>query len=487
VSIQGNGPVRVSHQSVIAKEGKPFRIVVDCLAARHSLAQKDFASLPISVVTALRTSQYAVKPEEIVRVVIDLAHETVYRVETAGTSAKIFVSDPKTAAFAEWTSSTATNKTTLAAVAPPKTAAQPVVPSTVATAPAQAPSQKVPSVVTQKNADQPAETKTSAPVVEQTKPSAKSTPATSYAVQPTVSDNKPAVVAKLEAPNQGEQAKKAATEVVVAKTPTPATNPAPAAKEQPAESPAVKDLPPSVMADLAKKTNQVAWLFGSAEENKNFVPTPGDDPGVPAEDIHKAAIGTPLKPPVDNTAPVPATAAKPSVSDADQALAVVTPDNVPNPSPADDDAVAAEVSAADLLPAVDQPSKYRRDAAKSAIRKQTQVVEFPKRFVTTYEAGMERDPFETLVDETKPTKGSLESRMANVETLLLVGVLESETGRMAALLEDLDGIGYILKPGDPVKNGYVSQIDNSAVYFQINEYGWSRTIVKELDKEISNR
>ncbi|MDD4053031.1 MAG: hypothetical protein PHR28_14190, partial [candidate division Zixibacteria bacterium] len=42
VSIQGNGPVRVSHQSVIAKEGKPFRIVVDCLAARHSLAQKDF-------------------------------------------------------------------------------------------------------------------------------------------------------------------------------------------------------------------------------------------------------------------------------------------------------------------------------------------------------------------------------------------------------------------------------------------------------------
>jgi hypothetical protein len=239
----------------------------------------------------------------------------------------------------------------------------------------------------------------------------------------------------------------------------------------------------------------MAWLFGTAEEEKTDAPTPGDAPGA-TQDIHKAAIATPVKPaqpvasePQSSAAPKPTTptAAKPETKEAGPVVASVEPADIPAPAPAEDEEALDDVMAADLLPAVDQPSKYRRDAARNVILKQTQVVEFPKRIVTAYEVSEGRDPFETLVDETKPSKGSIENRLANVETLLLVGLLESETGKTAALLEDVDGIGYILKPGDPVKNGYVSDINDDAVLFQINEYGWSRTVVKELDKEHSNK
>jgi len=75
------------------------------------------------------------------------------------------------------------------------------------------------------------------------------------------------------------------------------------------------------------------------------------------------------------------------------------------------------------------------------------------------------------------------SRMPTIDALNLVGVLHSEDGKSAALMEDLDGIGYILKPGDRVKNGYVGQIDDQGISFQINEYGWDRTVTKYLQKE----
>jgi hypothetical protein len=39
LTIHGSGQFRYAHQSVEATEGKPFRVVIDCLAARHNLPQ----------------------------------------------------------------------------------------------------------------------------------------------------------------------------------------------------------------------------------------------------------------------------------------------------------------------------------------------------------------------------------------------------------------------------------------------------------------
>ena len=74
------------------------------------------------------------------------------------------------------------------------------------------------------------------------------------------------------------------------------------------------------------------------------------------------------------------------------------------------------------------------------------------------------------------------AELSRVETSRLVGVLESADGKNRALLEDMDGNGYIVKPGDKVKKGYVSKIYNDRALFQLFEYGWSRTVALRLNE-----
>jgi hypothetical protein len=129
-------------------------------------------------------------------------------------------------------------------------------------------------------------------------------------------------------------------------------------------------------------------------------------------------------------------------------------------------------------------SKFRRQSPKSSELKASQIVQFPQRMVIEYESGDAADPFSSLIRLDKTSRRNMDlSRMPTIDALNLVGVLHSEDGKSAALMEDLDGIGYILKPGDRVKNGYVGQIDDQGISFQINEYGWDRTVTKYLQKE----
>jgi Tfp pilus assembly protein PilP len=69
-----------------------------------------------------------------------------------------------------------------------------------------------------------------------------------------------------------------------------------------------------------------------------------------------------------------------------------------------------------------------------------------------------------------------------VENLKLVGTLEDGSG-YKALLEDDKGFGYLLRSGDRVKNGYVVNVLENKIFFQIEEYGWSRVISLELPPE----
>ena len=109
------------------------------------------------------------------------------------------------------------------------------------------------------------------------------------------------------------------------------------------------------------------------------------------------------------------------------------------------------------------------------------MAEFPKRLVIKYKGGRHRDPFETLINEAKTYNNPVERRIPNVEGLRLVGILETGHGASSALLEDKDGYGYILAEGDKVRKGYVLRVDSDRVYFQIFEYGWSRTVALNID------
>jgi hypothetical protein len=125
-------------------------------------------------------------------------------------------------------------------------------------------------------------------------------------------------------------------------------------------------------------------------------------------------------------------------------------------------------------------SRFRRSASKKI--QGTLVAEFPKRLVIKYKSGSTHDPFETLVNDTRVNNSVIERSVPNVEGLKLVGVIESADSDNRALFEDKSGYGYILKSGDKVRKGYVLRVESNRVYFQIFEYGWSRTVALNLEE-----
>jgi hypothetical protein len=125
-------------------------------------------------------------------------------------------------------------------------------------------------------------------------------------------------------------------------------------------------------------------------------------------------------------------------------------------------------------------ARFRRQAQSDKIRG-TMVAEFPKRLVIKYNSRGDRDPFGALVDETRTYNDPIEARIPNVEGLKLVGILESDGGTNRALFEDKTGFSYMLETGDKVRNGYVLRVDADQVYFQIFEYGWSRTVALTME------
>ncbi len=537
LSIYGDGPARVAHQSVEAGEGKPFRIVIDCLAARHKLSQKEFTNLPKSIITSVRTSQYSVKPEEIVRVVLDLTEESVYRVEAGGNIIRVLISDPETLSSLQWTNERpdekpqrSTKTTGLEAKVTTvvgETRQEPDNQSIIASADGK------PIPIQYKYKTSPAKNKTIAkkPSIIKRQETKKKTSETSAAPASTefvklpvsgnsglygprspekakpqselrqkkpaqretlASKDKPAGQKKPEKKEKQETQKRERPSPVVASAPQPSDqvygpilpkNFKPQ-EDQPAQTEAVAGKKKSSDSGkgIADKSAQKAKELAVVDEDHNKPPVPGRIPGVKIKDVHKKASSRPSSVEKSVSAETaPRQGAAPDRSDKDKAR--LKGGDAGKGSKATLAQVDRKATKADRPPADKKTSRYRRSAAKSQRMKQTQVVQFPQRIVIKYK-GVSRDPFKTLLGQGASGKGSISiDRIPNVETLSLVGVLKSMAGKSAALLEDIDGIGYILKPGDKVKNGYVAQITDDGIYFQINEYGWTRTMAKTLEKE----
>jgi hypothetical protein len=107
----------------------------------------------------------------------------------------------------------------------------------------------------------------------------------------------------------------------------------------------------------------------------------------------------------------------------------------------------------------------------------TELDAMPQRTIVEYEPGGDRDPFKSLIGQGN-SKAAI-GKLPAVENLILVGVLEEDEGNQA-LFEDAEGNGYILKPSDPVRNGYLASIQKDKAVFQITEYGWTRTVALNL-------
>ncbi|MDD3732059.1 MAG: hypothetical protein PHU88_06755 [candidate division Zixibacteria bacterium] len=404
-----DGKIRFVHQTEEPKDGKPFRVIVDILAATHALGQKNFTALPDCLVESIRSSQYSVTPEEIVRVVFDLKESSIYRIEADNSAVTVYFQDKKTASFMTWS--------TVKYLMNPQQEKPKPAPVTVA--------QSLPSD------GKKAEVKpvSQEPVV--SKPVVAPNPVQAVLSGPTVQ------------PETGIQ-----KDVATSPPPPPVVKPVPAEKE--------KTTPPSKDIKLAV----------------NDSPTVG--PTVSQDVKPEQKLNT--KPEAAETlAPE-----KPSPGS--------TSSDKPAPVKKEEKVEKKEAPQSEGKPQLEEnksqstsTSRFRRSPTRPTKIKGTLVAEFPQRLVVKYKANAYRDPFETLINESRTYDSPIQQRLANVEGLKLVGVIESGAGNRA-LFEDNEGYSYILQSGDKVKKGYVLRVENDRVYFQIFEYGWSRTVALEIEE-----
>ena len=290
VDVQGT--VRFSHQSEVAKDGRPFRVIVDVLSATHNLGRKTFADLPPCPVTGIRSSQYAVQPEKVVRLVFDMSHETVYRIQSDEKSVSIFFPDKSGTAFTAWSSTAAVTKSAAAPKQPTMAAAK-AAPAPTSTEPSR---KSVGELNKSINGDRLASLQSDEPV-----PAAKSVPVPAVKADPP----KPTVLKP------------------VKQQPTQASLPVVARPDTISESvPHMPDFDPSMMKPAQPMSfSPLTEPSAKAATPSPSVTAPAPSPKPVAEQPKKAAAPT-----MAQTSQKPAvTAVKPAASPAPTTVAVVAP------------------------------------------------------------------------------------------------------------------------------------------------------------------
>lgn len=416
--INVDGGVRFTHQTEEAKDGKPFRVIVDILSAAHKLGANNFSSLPNCPVRAIRTSQYSVKPEAVVRIVFDMGAEQVYRVESNDKTITLRFADKAKRSFAPWSTASVVAAKKATKAKPAKKQAEP---AKVASAPAKPKAKSAAELNKSIDKDrlaslEPKAAKSTKPVAKAPKKTKKATKASTPKLSQSEAHYGPFADASL------KEDKKAAAK--------------PAAKKSPA--PAAKAKSKTTVAAKTEKPKPVA----KAEPKKAAV--------------KKAPAQTKAK-------KTELAKAKPKQTKKQAAT------------------VASKPAPASKTKTKSATSRFRREPVTSKKIKGTLVAEFPKRLVIKYKSKQHRDPFATLIDESKTNDDPVERQVPNVEGLKLVGVIEAGAKDNRALFEDSEGYGYILKTGDKVRKGYVLRVEADRVYFQIFEYGWSRTVALHIE------
>ncbi len=478
-----DGQIRFIHQTEVPKDGRPDRVIVDVLSAVHALGAKEFVDLPECPVTGIRTSQYAVAPEKIVRVVFDMKRSYLYKINTDNKSIIVTFTDKTVKKFASWssTASLARESTSpkITAASPPLNKAKSGQVSTVAKTNQAIEKDRLASLTAPKTAEKPAEPsipdiKGNSETVAK-KPASSTTPATVNKNKQSMT--KPSIpkvqmpkevygpvfdektVLALSEPDERATYKTSRETASTSDKSRPVTTTERTGNE--AQSPADK----AVSKRLAAASKTTTKTSPPATDSRVLAKQPQPkQSSVSASKKTERADASEQQALTDKLKG--AAKSKPSV----QKKASVKPVGVTvQTSPPKGSKTAAKTR---------PTSRFRRSPAKI---KGTMVAEFPKRLVIKYRPRLSRDPFMALFNEVRTSEGPMEARIPSVEGLKLVGILESDGGANRALFEDKQDYSYILKSGDKVKKGYVLRVEDDRVYFQIFEYGWSRTVALTLE------
>lgn len=485
-NIKVDGSVRFTHQTEIAKDGRPFRIIVDILSATHNLSAKTFENLPDCRITGIRTSQFSVKPEKIVRIVLDMKGESTYRIEARNNSVFLFVHDKDSKSFATWSSDSYKEP------APAKKPAVAAKPSAAKEEPGNSSYAKIASINKALDDDRKSslESKASKPFIYPSreesiskKPSSEasvpkvkkpSTPKKKYSSvidDAPLKDSKSKIISKPEAKTSTPKLATADKKPVTRKV---AVKPSSLTKSTGSSVPSTK----KEAINTAKVTKKPFTAISKAASSK-----PTQVKKIKSKSKAKSAAGSKLKksgPPASPNKAKVSKLAKSSSSKSAKKTTLAKNSNAKKSVNKKKSSKSTTVAKAEKAKQ-SSTARFRRSPAQSRKIKGTMVAEFPKRLVIQYKGKRYRDPFETLINETRISNSLVEKRVPNVEGLKLVGVLQTAGESNRALFEDKDGFGYILSAGDKVQKGYVLRVDMEKVYFQIFEYGWSRTVALNMD------
>jgi hypothetical protein len=421
LTIHAEKPFEFVHSALEEKEGKPYRVVIDCKDAIHNLPQHNFRSdLPSGTIKAIRTSQFQTEPERIVRIVLDFDEPVIYKVVESGEKGRGSVAiltahDPD---FTLWSAREREE------VAPEGELASSVSPEKTLKETSKAKGGVLTSTENAKAQEQKKSTTLERPL--------------SFAdTSETGTHNQ---VSRVSSPKKEKVVlASGATSAEVFSVPKPDNRKLrPEAKKEapeshsPVTSASTKDSGPtsrdaeSEQNQVEKKASSKRTVSSAAEASKATAATTEETP---------AAVSDPTSREEGTAVSAPQVASPKKEADLPESLVVVS-----------------------------KPAG-------------TPVEGTPTRETIYYQSEGRRDPFAPLTERISTELGQIP--LPTFESLKLVGILKDEAGNRA-LLEDDRGYGYILKKGDKIKNGYVVSVDNNQVVFQIQEYGWSKTIALEL-------
>ncbi|MCK4223850.1 MAG: AMIN domain-containing protein [candidate division Zixibacteria bacterium] len=471
VCIYADKPFEFIHSTEEAKEGKPYRVIIDCKDAIFGLPQHNFKKgLPPGMIEAIRTSQFQAMPERIVRVVLDLKGPVVYKVIDTGTEKKasIAIMTNQDQDFPIWMAVKEETKDQKMAMGKRQTkvASAEAIPKKELKSEQ---AQTSPSGVEGSPELTVAEKEKAEPVQKQRI----YRKAVSYADtgESVLSvEEKPVVLFEPQSEVEDTRMEERVSPVIEQQPALPLPKFSPRIEEE--KTP--KDVS-SASAKLALKSTaqtKVEKKKAPTVSQSSFKPSLSK-PHSPRRRISRSPV--PLGPfPEDRSSLTEVTEkAKETKAIAEKREGVPT-----------EVSGSMQKGIGKILGPEPVAARETKTLAESLMIIQTpqesELSLVPQRKLVYYNPGIRRDPFLPLTERQDMSFG--EAPLPLFDNLKLVGILKDEEGNQA-LLEDEVGFGYILKSGDRIKNGYVIRVEDNRAVFRVEEYGGYQIMVLELNRE----
>lgn len=492
VTIYGDKSFEFIHSTEDAKDGKPYRLIIDCKDMVFGLPQHDFKEgIPSGIIEAIRTSQFQVTPERVVRIVLDLKGPVVYKVVETGSEneATIAILTTQEPDFPTWQAvkedqkeeknQQVKRKDTQTSISAMKT-----------TSKTEAETKE--SVALLPTSDKSSDlTSSEMKVVKPIQKQEVFRKAASYAdtgeTAPALSrvpnlphEDKPVVLtqAQSDEKNMEEDINKEekVSRIVQQKPGLPTTELTPKVSSEQI----TRQTESSSYQEKAKKMEVKETEQDILSSTAKSVPKPASQAKVEESPLSlKEGLFEQTSPKIE-MGPFPKE--KSSVTEKTEKTKMTetekkknVPTDVGNTVQKGIGAVlgtkAASANESDSLlegsPLIQNPQ-------------QSELGLIPSRKIITYNPETRRDPFLPLTDKEQMNFGA--APLPRFENLKLVGIIKDKLGNQA-LLEDEIGFGYILKSGDQIKNGYVISIEDNKVVFHVEEYGGYKIMTLELNPE----